>query len=66
MLHAAHAMDWVARADAAGCRSVDSGTLVLLRRIHGRNLGLTYAGQHADRLAVLRRALHRKGSRTSG
>lgn len=55
-------IDWIARFDAAGLRAVDTGEVVLRRRIHATNT-TRGAGQLADRsyLEVARLHRHRLG-----
>ena len=53
-------MDWIARLDAAGARSVIVNELVLRRRVHASNTVRTEAGLHADYLKQLRAAIARR------
>jgi glycosyltransferase involved in cell wall biosynthesis len=53
-------MDWVARVDAAGHRSRDTGTVVLRRRIHGANTVIKQRKMQSDYLRVLRAAIERR------
>ncbi len=53
-------MDWVARIDAAGFSSCDSGTVVLRRRIHDANTVTKEKTLHADYLRVLRTSIARR------
>ncbi|MEO8300518.1 MAG: glycosyltransferase family A protein [Rhizomicrobium sp.] len=53
-------MDWVARIDAAGFSSRDSGSIVLRRRIHDANTVTKEKSLHADYLRVLRASITRR------
>lgn len=53
-------IDWYARAQEAGCRPAMLGEVVLRRRLHGKNLGLTHGGQGRDYARVLKSALDRR------
>jgi glycosyltransferase involved in cell wall biosynthesis len=53
-------VDWCARADAAGVRSLMLDRLVLQRRLHPRNHGLARAGARADFVRIARRSVQRR------
>jgi glycosyltransferase involved in cell wall biosynthesis len=53
-------VDWVARGDNLGVRSQRLSQLVLRRRLHTTNTGLTQQGSRSDYLAVARAALARR------
>jgi len=53
-------LDWMARAIEHGPRIEELPTVVLNRRIHGKNMSLTQSGFSSDRLAILRAALERR------
>ncbi len=55
-------VDWVARADDLGVRNECLSRLVLRRRLHTANTGLTQQGSRSDYLAVARAALARRRS----
>jgi glycosyltransferase involved in cell wall biosynthesis len=55
-------VDWVARADDLGVRNECLPRLVLRRRLHTANTGLTLQGSRSDYLAVARAALARRRS----
>lgn len=55
-------LDWVARAEAAGLRSVALDTVVLRRRIHGANTVRKQEQTRDDYLRVLRAAIGRRRS----
>jgi len=58
-------MDWVARADAAGVRSLHLDHVVLRRRIHTTNSTQNGADLKADYLRVLRSAIERRRAESS-
>lgn len=53
-------MDWVARVDAAGHRSMDVGAVILRRRVHGANTVIKQRTMQGDYLRVLRAAIERR------
>ncbi len=53
-------IDWVARAEAAGCRSGRTDTVVLRRRMHGTNTMIRLKGARNEYLQVLRAAIERR------
>ncbi len=53
-------MDWVMRAEEAGVKVKILPDVVLRRRIHGANMGITSERRHSDRLRVLKEALDRR------
>lgn len=53
-------IDWIARADAAGITMRMTETVVLRRRIHDANTGVTRAGRRSDYLRVLKASLDRR------
>ena len=57
-------IDWFARATETGLRIRVLDDVVLLRRIHGRNMSLTLREERVDRLRVLKAALDRRRSTT--
>lgn len=57
------AVDWYARALYAGLRSTMLDEVVLRRRLHGANLGLTDETARLGYVEVAREALHRRRSR---
>ncbi len=59
-LRLGEAMDWIARAEAAGISTVMLDDVVLRRRIHGSNTVLTEARQHSDYLRALRASITRR------
>ena len=58
-------IDWYARATEAGIGIVVLPDIVLLRRIHGRNLNLTSSDQSIDRLRMVKAALDRRRAAAS-
>jgi glycosyltransferase involved in cell wall biosynthesis len=60
MFRVGETMDWVARIDAAGFSSRDTGTIVLRRRIHGANTVMKEQALHTDYLRVLRASIARR------
>jgi glycosyltransferase involved in cell wall biosynthesis len=60
MFRVGETMDWVARIDAAGFSSRDTGTIVLKRRIHGANTVMKEQALQADYLRVLRASIARR------
>jgi glycosyltransferase involved in cell wall biosynthesis len=58
-------IDWYARATEAGIGIVVLPDVVLLRRIHGRNLNLTSSDQSIDRLRMVKAALDRRRAAAS-
>ena len=52
-------IDWVSRADAAGCRSAAVPDIVLRRRIHANNITRDKPSLYQDYLMVLRRKIAR-------
>ena len=59
-LRTAESVDWIARAQAAGCMCAHANDIVLVRRIHGANMMLSAPTGVDDRMSVLRAALARK------
>jgi hypothetical protein len=57
-------VDWVARADDLGVRNACLPRLVLRRRLHATNTGLTQQGSRDDYLVVARAALARRRQRS--
>ena len=55
-------IDWMARAEATGCRSAQTETVVLRRRMHGTNTVIRLKGAHNEYLQVLRAAIERRRS----
>lgn len=55
-------IDWVARADAAGCLSAVTDSVVLLRRLHGANTVIQGKTGHSEYLQVLRAVIERRRS----
>ncbi|MCC6961258.1 MAG: glycosyltransferase family 2 protein [Dehalococcoidia bacterium] len=53
-------IDWWSRAEEAGVRRVQIPDVVLRRRIHTSNTGITHAGSRVDYARVLRAALERR------
>jgi glycosyltransferase involved in cell wall biosynthesis len=53
-------IDWVARADAAGMKTVTASQITLLRRIHDASTGTRERDHRADYLQVLKRSLDRR------
>jgi glycosyltransferase involved in cell wall biosynthesis len=58
-------IDWYARATEAGIGIVVLPDVVLLRRIHGKNLNLTSSDQSIDRLRMVKAALDRRRAAAS-
>jgi glycosyltransferase involved in cell wall biosynthesis len=52
--------DWIARAEAAGCRTAEIDALVLRRRIHGANTMIRNRDLRSDYLQALRAAILRR------
>ena len=59
-------MDWIARAEDAGARSVRIDHVVLRRRIHGANTVLRERASQGDYLKVLRASLARRAAAGEG
>jgi glycosyltransferase involved in cell wall biosynthesis len=55
-------IDWVARAEAAGCRSARTEAVVLRRRMHDGNTMVRLKGARNEYLQVLRAAIERRRS----
>jgi glycosyltransferase involved in cell wall biosynthesis len=58
-------IDWVARAQSAGLRMVEVPDVVLRRRLHDTNIGVTMAGRKRSDLVDIVRA-HRRRQRPDG
>ncbi len=59
-LRQADFIDWGARADDAGVRSVTLDDVLLHRRLHDSNLGRTDRGRRVEYVRAARAALHRR------
>lgn len=64
-LHLGESIDWIARADAAGITMQMIDTVVLRRRIHNANTGVTLAHRRSDYLRVLKASLDRRREASS-
>jgi glycosyltransferase involved in cell wall biosynthesis len=59
-------LDWMVRAMEQRPQVVELPTVVLHRRIHGRNLSLARSQFAGDRLAIIRDAMHRRREAEGG
>lgn len=63
--HVGETLDWVARADAAGVVTRTAASVVLRRRIHGRNTTARNSRLASDYLRVLKASLDRRRTSAS-